>query len=216
MAAIRSLPLFPLDLVLYPSARQPLHIFEQRYKDLVAYCLEEDAPFGMVLATGAGDLEDVGSTAEIEKVARRYEDGRLDLISIGRQRFRIEEVREGERSYLTADVRMLPDTTAPEVPREMRERVITQHMKLLELAGYTPRPTFYEDVEYLSFVLAQNSALQTPQQQTVLELPSEQERLAFLMQHFETLLPRVEEQQSTRERIRSDGHFRDFPPEDDR
>lgn len=211
---LQSLPLFPLELVLYPGAQQPLHIFEERYKDLAADCLEGDGrPFGIVLAED-DVLADIGATAEIETVAKRYDDGRLDLVSRGGERFRTEDVRSGERSYLTADVQTLPDTDGTEVPQEMRERVITQHMKLLELAGHTPRPDLYESVERLSFVLAQNAALETPQKQEVLELTSERERMAFLMQHLETLLPRVEKQQSTRQRIRSDGHFRDFPIDD--
>ena len=213
MPDLHSLPLFPLDLVLYPGARQPLHIFEERYKDLAQFCLAEDAPFGIVLAED-GVLSDVGTTAEIERVAQRYDDGRLDLITVGSERFRTEDVHSGERSYLTADIDWLPDTEGNEAPPEMRERAITQHMKLLELAGHTPRPGLYEDVQRLSFVLAQNAALETPQQQAVLELHSERERLAFLTQHLEALLPRVEQQQSTRERIRSNGHFKDFPIDD--
>ena len=212
---ITSLPLFPLELVLYPGAQQPLHIFEERYKDLAADCLEgEGQPFGIVLAED-DVLADVGATAEIETVAKRYDDGRLDLIGVGGERFQTEDVRSGERSYLTADVELLPDTEGSEaVPPDLRERAITQHMKLLELAGHTPRPGLYEDQELLSYLLAQNAALETRQKQDVLERRSERERLDFLVEHLEDLLPRVEEKQSTRERIRSNGHFKDFPIDD--
>ena len=213
---LRSLPLFPLELVLYPGARQPLHIFEERYKDLAADCLDTGAPFGIVL-TEDEVLRDIGATAEIEEVARRYDDGRLDLISVGRERFRTEDVRSGERSYLTADAQLLPDTDPGEAaPPDLRERVITQHMKLLELAGHTPRPSLYDDApdHRLSFVIAQNAALDTSQKQDVLELRSEPERMTFLSEHLQALLPRVEEQQTTRERIRSNGHFEDFPIDD--
>ena len=213
---LESLPLFPLGLVLYPGARQPLHIFEERYKDLASDCLEGDGrPFGIVLAED-DVLASVGATAEIETVAKRYDDGRLDLVSRGVERFRTEDVRSGERSYLTADVELLPDAGEGDaVPPDLRERAITQHMKLLELAGHTPRPDLYEDApERLSFVLAQNAALETRQKQDVLELRSERERLDFLVEHLEALLPRVEKKQSTRERIRSNGHFKDFPQEE--
>jgi ATP-dependent Lon protease len=212
---LQSLPLFPLDLVLMPGARQPLHIFEERYKALAADCLEVDVPFGIVLAQD-GVLRDIGSTAEIENVVTRHDDGRLDLISVGRERFEMGDVDSGAHPYLTAAASLLPDTDEADAPRAMRERVITQHMKLLELAGHTPRPSLYEGApsRQLAFVLAQNAALETPQKQEVLELRSERERLAFLAQHLETLLPRVEQQQTTRERIRSNGHFRDFPFEE--
>jgi ATP-dependent Lon protease len=86
-------------------------------------------------------------------------------------------------------------------------------MKLLELAGRTVRPTLYENVAQLSFVLAQNAGLDTSQKQKVLELSGENERIRYLIQHFESLIPRVEQQEDVRRRIRSNGHFKDFPPE---
>jgi len=87
-------------------------------------------------------------------------------------------------------------------------------MKLLELAGRTVRPTLYEGVERLSFVLAQNAGLNTVQKQEVLELPSENERIEYLIRHFENLIPRIEQREDVRRRIRSNGHFKDFPPEE--
>lgn len=210
MARIESLPLFPLGLVLYPHERLPLHIFEERYKDLSRYCLENDAPFGIVLADD-GELASVGCTARIQDVVNRYDDGRLDIIIEGEQRFRLGPFSNDE-SYTVADVELLDDKS-PDVEVALKERVITQHMKLLELAGRTVRPMLYENVAQLSFVLAQNAGLDTPQKQKVLELDEETERIEYLIQHFEGLIPRVEQQEDVRRRIRSNGHFKDFPPE---
>lgn len=210
MALIESLPLFPLGLVLYPHERLPLHIFEERYKDLSRHCLDHDAPFGIVLADD-GELATVGCTARIQEVVNRYDDGRLDIVVEGEDRFRLGQLYDRE-SYITADVELL-DESEGEVDVALKERVITQHMKLLELAGRTVRPTLYENVEYLSFVLAQNAGLDTPQKQKVLELDSENERIRYLIDHFESLIPRVEQREDIRRRIRSNGHFKDFPPE---
>lgn len=210
MALIESLPLFPLGLVLYPHERLPLHIFEGRYKDLSRYCLENDAPFGIVFAD-EGELAAIGCTARIQDVVNRYDDGRLDIVVEGEQRFYINEIYDRE-SYITADVELLNDETT-EVDVALKERVITQHMKLLELAGRTVRPTLYEDVAQLSYVLAQNAGLDTPQKQRVLELGGEKERIQYLVDHFESLIPRVEQREDVRRRIRSNGHFKDFPPE---
>jgi ATP-dependent Lon protease len=210
MALIESLPLFPLGLVLYPHERLPLHIFEERYKDLSRYCLENDAPFGIVFAD-EGELATIGCTARIQDVVNRYDDGRLDIVVEGEQRFYINEIYDRE-SYVTADVELLDDETT-EVDVALKERVITQHMKLLELAGRTVRPTLYEDVAQLSYVLAQNAGLDTPQKQKVLELGGENERIQYLIDHFESLIPRVEQREDVRRRIRSNGHFKDFPPE---
>ncbi len=211
MASIDSLPLFPLDLVLYPNERLPLHVFEERYKDLSRYCLDHDVPFG-VIRSEDDSLADVGTTARIEEVVNRYDDGRLDIAVQGEERFRVLAVHE-EKSYKTADVSLLEDEDE-RLDLDLKERVITQHMKLLELAGRTVRPDLYENVEYLSYVLAQNAALDGEQKQELLEQASENERIRYLIDHFESLIPRVEEKEDVNRRIRSNGHFKDFPPEE--
>lgn len=211
MASIDSLPLFPLDLVLYPHEDRSLHIFEERYKALTTYCLEHDVVFGIV-REGEDDRANVGTTARIERVVNRYEDGRLDIVVRGEERFQIEQIHR-RSSYDTADVVLLEDEEE-RLNLDLQERVITQHMKLLELAGRTVRPDLYENVEVLSFVLAQNAALSDEQKQEVLEFRSENERIRYLIHHFEALIPRLEQQESMQRRIRSNGHFKDFPPEE--
>ncbi|PEN14103.1 ATP-dependent protease [Longibacter salinarum] len=210
MATFESLPLFPLGLVLYPNEQLPLHIFEERYKDLTAYCLEHDVPFGVVRVDD-GRLANVGTTARIERVVNRYEDGRLDIIVRGEERFALNAVYE-RKSYMTADVEVFDIAPVP-LESNLRERVITQHMKLLELAGRTVRPDLYVDVEDLSFILAQNAGLSDEQKQEVLEIQDEPDRIRYLIQHFESLIPRVEQKEDFRRKIRSNGHFKDFPPE---
>jgi len=211
MNSIDALPLFPLSLVLYPGEQLSLHIFEERYKDLTGYCLEHEVPFGIVRAEDQ-EWADVGTTARIEQVVRRYEDGRMDIVVRGEERFRIQDVHD-RLSYYTADVALLEDEDAA-VDLELKERVITQHMKLLELAGRTVRPDLYENVDRLSFVLAQNSALDGERKQELLEYTTENERIRYLIHHFESIIPRIEQQEGVKRRIRSNGHFKDFPPEE--
>lgn len=210
MATIDSLPLFPLGLVLYPNEHMPLHIFEERYKDLTRYCLNHDVPFGIVLVDD-GAIASVGTTARIQDITNRYEDGRLDVLVLGEERFAIDEVYD-EKSYYTADVTLRPDDESPP-DLSLKERAITQHMKLLELAGRTVRPDLYQDVPHLSYVLAQNAGLDDDQKQHVLQLDSENERISYLVDHFQELIPQVERQGSLQRKIRSNGHFKDFPPE---
>ena len=211
MDAIDSLPLFPLDLVLYPDEELPLHIFEERYKELTQYCLDHDVPFGIVRAEDE-ELASVGTTARIQDVVNRYADGRLDILAQGEERFRLQTVYD-EKSYYTADVSIVEDDPEP-ADLDLKERAITQHMKLLELAGRTVRPDLYDNVDKLSFVLAQNAALEEKQKQKVLERTSEAARIQYLIDHFEDLIPRIEEKSDVQRRIRSNGHFKDFPPEE--
>jgi len=201
---IERLPLFPLEVVLYPGEQLPLHIFEPRYRRLVTHCLEEDRPFGIVLAE-AGKLAQVGSLARITRVLARYGDGRMDILVTGEDRFRILQLY-AEEPYLTADVeRIVEPWEVPE--RALRERLITQHMRLLELVGRTVRPSLYENVRYLSYVIAPNAGLTMQQQQEVLELLTENERVAYLVSHLERLLPQIEQMEAVRRRVQSNGHF---------
>ena len=212
MSTIDDLPLFPLGLVLYPHEQVPLHIFEERYKDLMTFCTTHDAPFGVVMAD-EGSIASVGCTAHIQRVLKRYENGSADLIAEGRERFRVEEVFEDRASYYTADVTLIEDTSQ-EVDAATRERMITQHMKLLELAGRTVRPKLYQTDQPLSFVLAQNAGLSLQQKQEVLQLRTEMERVNYLVEHFGKLIPQVEQKEDVQRRVKSNGHFKDFPPED--
>ena len=109
------LPLFPLHSVLFPGVALPLHIFEERYRRMVAHCVERGEPFGVVLIregreVGGGDvsLADVGTTAIIRR-AGRYPDGQLDILTIGGRRFRIGAVHAEREPYLVGDVEILAE-----------------------------------------------------------------------------------------------------------
>jgi ATP-dependent Lon protease len=201
-----SLPLFPLALVLYPGEAIPLHIFEYRYRELVRFCLETSEPFGVILLED-DRMAEVGCTARIEKVLQRYEDGRLDILARGEERFQIAEVRQ-ERAYLTAAVQPYERPEPLPDPSE-RERVITLHMKLLELSGEQLRPSMYEGSKKVSYVVAQNAGLDLPRKQELLELAHEEERLGFLARHLEQIIPEIQRAKERARRIRSNGHFKD-------
>lgn len=205
------LPLFPLGIVLFPGERLPLHLFEPRYRAMAADVLETDAPFGLILSED-GTLADVGCTARIERVINRYDDGRLDVLVRGERRFRLGALYEGEKPYVQADVELIEEPEEP-LDNGEKERAITQHIRLLELAGRTVRPSLYENVAHVSFVLAHNAGLSLRQKQDVLELPSENDRIGYLTLHMEKLLPRVEQVEAVRKKVQSNGHFKDFPPE---
>lgn len=210
MSYYSALPLFPLGAVLYPQERLPLHIFEPKYVEMVQHCLDHEESFGIVLEE-EGRLADVGCVARIVRVDNRYPDGRFDLLIEGERRVRILNVYR-DRAYPTAEAEFLYEPSEP-LRGDLKERAITQHMKLLELAGRTVRPSLYQGVREVSFVLAHNAGLSLQQQQEVLELPSENDRIAYLVQHFEALIPRVEQIEDVRRKIQSNGHFKDFPPQ---
>jgi len=114
------LPLFPLNSVLCPGIALPLHIFEERYRELVRHCIDSSSPFGIVLiregrevGTGAISFTGIGTIAEIRD-AGRYEDGRYDLLVVGTRRFEIRRVLSGRRPYLMAEVDVLEESIGDE------------------------------------------------------------------------------------------------------
>ncbi|MBE2186457.1 MAG: LON peptidase substrate-binding domain-containing protein [Rhodothermales bacterium] len=203
------LPLFPLQTVLYPGERLPLHIFEPRYRTMIARCLRDDLAFGLVLSDAEGHLADVGCTARLDRILERYPDGRLDLLVRGETRFRIETLRH-EHAYLSADVAFVHEP-AETLQKNLSERAITQHMRLLELARRDVRPSLYM-TPFVSYVIAHNAGLTLAQKQEVLELLTENLRLSYLVAHLEALIPQVEQQEDVRRKVQSNGHFRDFLP----
>jgi Lon protease-like protein len=105
------IPLFPLGLVLLPDMMLPLHIFEERYKEMVSACLANDRPFGIVLFDG-GAIRSVGCMARITEVLKRYDDGRMDIMTRGGERFVIRELIE-EQAYMEARVFFFDDGEDP-------------------------------------------------------------------------------------------------------
>ena len=202
------LPLFPLGVVLLPGEPVPLHIFEPRYKEMVRVCIDGDRPFGVVYASEAR-LAEVGCTATIERVAARYDDGRLDVVAVGEARFRVAAIHR-DRPYLTADVEPVTDATDAD-DLVARQAAIARHMKLLELAGETPRPQRYDRDLPASFVIGRNAGLDLAAKQELLEMDREDARVRFLSAHLGALLKRLKKARDLRDLARGDGHSDGFP-----
>lgn len=176
------LPLFPLSVVLLPATPLPLHIFEDRYKEMMSDIIPNRGEFGVVLAKDDG-IVNVGCTATVERVLQRYPDGRLDLLAVGHRRFQVMSIDE-EKPYLRAAVEFFNDEEAGEVPVDLRQKAIASYEKLREIEK--PSVIIEPALEgpQLSFQLAQFIS-DLDKRQTVLSLRSEVERLEFLV----TMLP---------------------------
>jgi Lon protease-like protein len=172
------LPLFPLSVVLLPATPLPLNIFEERYKEMMGDVIAARGEFGIVLAKDDG-IVNVGCTATVERIFRRYPDGRLDLLAIGHRRFQVVSLDE-EKSYLRAVVEYFNDEEASEVPAALRRKAIEAYERLREVEK--PNVIIEPKLEgpQLSFQLAQFIA-DLDKRQTVLALRSETERLEFLV-----------------------------------
>src|ERR1700722_5331060 len=122
------LPLFPLQVVLFPRTSLPLHIFEERYKQMVDEVVRGKAEFGVVLA-GEKGIVNTGCTASIEKIIKKYPDGRMDLLTVGRRRFEIILLND-EKPYLRGAVEFFDDEATDPIQPEVRKRVIDSYHDL--------------------------------------------------------------------------------------
>ena len=183
----RLLPLFPLQLVVFPRTRLPLHIFEERYKEMVGDAIRDETEFGIVLAKKDG-IVNAGCTVRVEKVMEMYPDGRMDILTRGERRFEIEGLNQ-EKDYLRAEVTFFDDEDATVAPPEEREKAIRHYRALSELD--TARNHSEPDMEdpQLSFQLAQ-AVPDLDFLSVLLRRRSEAERLKELNHYLSGYLPK--------------------------
>lgn len=181
------LPIFPLELVLLPGVPLPLHIFEPRYKEMIAECLEHKKPFGIVRASSDG-VADIGCTAEIMSVTKKYDDGRMDILTRGVERFEVIQVNE-ERAFLQAEISVVQDEDEPGKPlTEMVTQAVRLHAEIAKLAGAEPSGLDQHGGN-LSFLLAGSLPLDLDFKQSLLSTLSEAKRLEAVVGYLEAILP---------------------------
>jgi len=183
------MPIFPLELVLLPGVPLPLHIFEPRYKEMIAECLEQKKPFGVVRASSDG-VADIGCTAEIMSVTKKYDDGRMDILTRGVERFEVIQVNE-ERSFLQAEISLVQDEDEDEPGKpatEMVTQAVRLHAEIAKLAGAEPSGPD-EQAGNLSFLLAGSLPLDLDFKQSLLSTLSEAKRLGAVVGYLEAILP---------------------------
>ncbi len=197
------LPLFPLDVVLFPGASLPLHIFEPRYREMISECLEQRRPFGVVRSKEDGFAE-IGCTAEIISVAKRYDDGRMDIVTEGRKRFEVMQVNQ-ERSFLQAEIVPVEDEPGAATSEEIAQ-AIQLHDEIMTLSGGEAEVAAEVDQRHLSFHLASSLPLDLDFKQTLLGMKSEPERLQAIISFFEAILPQMRRTVHIRSKAGGNGH----------
>ncbi len=175
------LPLFPLGVVLFPDTPLPLHIFEERYKEMIHLVLQKGEEFGVVLA-GKKGVAHIGCTASIEEVLQKYPDGRMDILTMGRRRFEISELNE-EKNYLQAQVTYFEDFGTETIPLDLRKKAVELFRQL------QPEKAVDLFSSQLSFDLARQIE-DVELKQVILSMRSEKDRLEHLLDQVPTYLNR--------------------------
>jgi Lon protease-like protein len=193
--------LFPLDVVLLPGERVPLHIFEERYKDLIGTCIENSEEFGLLLAEET-ELRTIGTAASIVDVLNRYDDGRMDILVEGRDRFRVTRVSES-RAYLTAEVQPFADAKAGADPDLVAECLAALE-RVAEVTGVEADAIELEGGE-VAWRIAAQVDFGTEFKQELLEMRTENERLEQLAEALDKAATAIARQKEVRERAAGNG-----------
>jgi Lon protease-like protein len=192
--------LFPLPLVLVPGEQAPLHIFEPRYRELIAECLSEGADFGLVFADDDG-MREVGTRASVVEVLERFPDGRLNVVVEGGERFRLLELTEG-RSFATGEVDAVEDE-GDEPSDEERARCLAAYERVVAAADAE-----LEELDRdapLAFQIAARIDLGTEVKQALLELRSERERVIRLASLLDKAAEAIAREREIRGRASTNG-----------
>jgi Lon protease-like protein len=193
--------LFPLNLVLLPGEQAPLHVFEPRYKELIGECLAENEEFGLVLADEDG-VREIGTRAGVIEVLERFDDGRLNVVVEGRERFRVVELTEG-RAFTTAEVDDIEDDG--EAPSEDEvEQCLVAYDRVVK-AAEADLEALDLDADSIAFQIAARVDFGTEIKQGLLELQSERERVLRLAPMLDQAADAVKRDREIRERASGNG-----------
>ena len=198
---VSELGLFPLPLVLLPTERVPLHIFEERYRELVGECLDSGDEFGIVYADDDG-VRDIGTRARVTEVLARMADGRMDILVEGGDRFRLLELTTG-RSFHTGEVSPVEDEEDPAAPESI-ERALDLFDRLRELTGSDVDVPDAHTAQ-LSFVLAGGVELPSDDKLVLLRDVSERSRMDRVCDLLEDAMSTARHVRGAAERAATNG-----------
>ena len=205
---INFIPIFPLEIVVYPGEQLNLHIFEERYKQLINECVAEKKPFG-IPAVLKNNVSDMGTLVEITEVAAVHEDGKIDIRTKGVQVFRILEIIKTvpDKLYSGAIVDYPANNDTPQI--KLMKRVITGLRELHKLLKVN-KDFKKGDEELRSYDIAHHAGLSLEEEYELLGLLREDQRLEYLKRHLKKVLPAVIGAEMLKERVKLNGHFKEL------
>lgn len=180
----------------------PLHIFEPRYKEMMGELMAQNQSFGVVRARENG-IAEVGCTADIVEVVKKYEDGRLDLLTQGQRRFEVLQLNQ-ERAFLRGEVLYFEDE-APDPEKQQIQQLLELHTEAMKtLEGEVPLPS--PDEPGISFQLAAVMPFDLDFKQTLLGMRSEGDRVKTLLEYYRAVLPNLKRAVHARKKSGGNGH----------
>jgi len=205
---INFIPIFPLEIVVYPGEQLNLHIFEDRYKQLINECFTEKKPFGIPSVINKR-IAELGTLVKITEIAEVYEDGRMDIRTQGVSVFRILEVVQSIPNKLYSGAIVNYPGNQEYLQINMMQRVIAAIRELHRLLK-TSKDFKKSDEELSSYDVAHHAGLTIEEEYELLGLLREDQRLEYLKRHLNKILPMVSGIESIKDKIKFNGHFREL------
>jgi ATP-dependent Lon protease len=199
------IPIFPLNIVLFPGQAVPLHIFERRYRAMTRHCIDTKSPFGIVFYH-EGKLARVGCSAMIVKILKEYEDGRSDILTAGQRAFRLIRTHD-DQPYFEADVEYLEEDFTgidARVSARLEELFNQCHRLLFEKEDAPPFET--EGSISLAYHVASELPVDVTLRQELLELRSEAKRQQHLVEQLTEWYPQLQNRDRVRDKAAGNGH----------
>ena len=202
------IPIFPLDIVVYPGEPLNLHIFEPRYKQLVKDCTQDKKAFGIPSALNK-KIEELGTLMEITEIVKEYENGEMDIKTKGEKVFRmLEVIKEIPDKLYSGAIVNYPDNKEQgdiELMRRVMKGIRELH-KLLNVSKDFKKP----DEQLKTYEVAHHIGLTLEEEYELLGLLNELQRQEYIKRHLTKVLPMVAEMEGLKEKIKQNGHFQNL------
>ena len=203
-----TIPIFPLNLVVFPDSKYPLHIFEERYKILLQKCLTDNSGFGIVASIDKR-ISDVGVYVKVTQILKTYLNGELDIVVQGVERFLINSTSLHPDGYYVADVEKYDDENIM-IDTRLNDELKSEFEEIVELANFKLEDAFWNNLnsaKLKSYKIAEKSGLNYEQQQELLVLKNENERLSYLINYFILIKDKVDRADTIKKIIMNDGYL---------
>ncbi len=207
---MRTISLFPLNLVVFPGEKLNLHIFEPRYRQLVRDCLEDDLPFGIPPFLD-NQLSELGTEMRLVGVEKSYANGELDIRTCAVGVFRLRQFKRQAPGKLYA-AGQIEDVVQDDVADALLRQIVTAQVRQLYEALGLKKLLLELAPDYRIFDIAHHVGFSTEQEYQLLATTSEQERQHLVREHLDRTLPVVLETERLKERVRLNGHFKELIP----
>ncbi|WKK84932.1 LON peptidase substrate-binding domain-containing protein [Marivirga arenosa] len=203
----RTLPLFPLNLVAFPFQNLNLHIFEPRYKELIADCIENNSTFA--IPSYVKNKVEYGTEMEIREVSKKYDDGRFDIKTRGIRIIKVLKMDNPfkDKKYAVGSIEEISNKNNPDII--MKEEIFEAVQEMYDLVEVDERKL---SMDFQIYDIAHQIGLSKDAEYELIQINEERQRQRFVLDHLKVLLPKLRDLQRSKELIKMNGHFRKYNP----